>query len=152
MSLNYTEDMDVLNKFRSFLHHKGLRVTPERMAIARDVLLSDSHFNADDLYLRMYGKNQKISRATVYRTLELLVASGLVRKTVFNTHSASFEKYVDKPDHGHFICMTCGKITEFYDQRIQDLHRNLEKVFAFTIINYTHQIYGKCNHCKDRND
>jgi Fur family ferric uptake transcriptional regulator len=147
MSLNNNIDTNVARRFRGYLSHKELRATPERMTVLQEIFLIDSHFNAENLYIRLHNKDHKISRATVYRTLELLVDSGLVRKTVFEDHIASFEKHFDKPDHAHFICTQCGRIIEFYDQSIQTLHRNLEQKFSVRIINHTHQIYGKCKDC-----
>ena len=148
MSLNYIHDMDITQQFRGYLARKNLRATPERMTVLNEIYRIDSHFNAEDLYIRLHNKDQKISRATVYRTLELLVAASLVSKTVFDNHIASFEKYADKPNHAHFVCIECGKIIEFYDRSIQTLHQNLEKKHAVRIINHTHQIYGKCKDCK----
>ena len=139
--------MDIIDKFTGFLHRKDLRATPERMIIAREIFLTDTHFNAEDLYIHLHNKNHKISRATIYRTLELLVNSGLIRRTVFDHHTTSFEKYLDKKDHGHFICTQCGKIIEFFDQRLELIHQALEKKYTVTINNHTHQIYGKCKDC-----
>ncbi len=141
--------MDVIQKFRFYLRKKDFRATPERMIIASEVFLTNTHFNAENLYIQLQIKNQKISRATVYRTLELLVDSGLVRRTIFNNHIASFEKYLDDQDHGHFICTKCGKIIEFYDQKLKAVHRNLEQKYAVKIINHTHQVYGKCKDCSN---
>ncbi len=137
----------MLREFRQYLRKNDLRTTPERMTIANEVFHSNTHLNAENLYILLQNKNRKISRATVYRTLELLVDSGLVRKAVFDNHIASFEKYFSDRDHGHFICTQCGKIIEFYDQKLQALHRKLEQKLAVKIINHTHQVYGKCKDC-----
>jgi len=139
--------MDMLHAFRKYLQKNDLRTTPERMTIASEVFHSHTHFNAENLYVLLQNKNRKISRATVYRTLDLLVDSGLVRKAVFDNHIASFEKYFNNRDHGHFICTQCGKIIEFYDQKLQALHRKLEQKLAVKIVNHTHHVYGKCKDC-----
>ena len=142
--------MDVINRFTAYLHRNDLRVTPERLLTAREALLSDTHFNAEDLFIRLHSKNAKISRATVYRTLDLLVNSGLLKRSIFNGQIASFEPYMDKPEHGHFICTRCGRIIEFSDPEIEKLHRRLEEQLAVKVINHSHQLYGKCNNCSNQ--
>ena len=120
------------------------------MVILQEVIKLDKHFEAENLFDHIKSINIKVSRASIYRTLDLLVQSGLVNKINFDNSCYYYETTVNKASHDHFICTECGKIIEFYYSEIEGIHNKLSSEFGLEIIEYAHQIYGKCRDCKTK--
>ena len=99
--------------FRTFLKHGKNRVTPERFEVMDAALDYDGHFGADDLYIIMKNSNSSISRATIYKTLELLVQCELLSKRHFGENMTRYESSFKRQVHDHLICVDCGRIVEF---------------------------------------
>lgn len=137
--------------FSEYLKKNNLKNTPERMIILQEILKLKTHVEAETLLDHFKSLSVKISRASIYRTLELLVSCNLVKKTLFNNNSYYFEPIIDKKSHDHFICRDCGKIIEFYDEELGNIHLRLKNNYNITIDDYTHQIYGKCANCTNNN-
>jgi len=139
-----------LARFGSYLARKGLRSTPERRAIAREALRIVEHFDPEDLQSRLRRKGTRVSRATIYRTLEHLIDSGLVRKTSLDLeHKTSFyENTLVRRHHEHMVCLGCGTVIEFTAPKIEALQDEICRKHHFKPIRHTHQIMGLCRKCR----
>ncbi|NDV46234.1 transcriptional repressor [Paludibacter sp. 221] len=139
----------VKEAFTEFLVKNHHRKTPERYAILERVYKYDGHFNAESLYKEMQA-DYRVSLATVYNTLELLLNSHLIIKHQFGQQEAQYEKAFGDKIHHHLVCTICGKVKEFSDKHIRTVIQT--KRFAyFETSHYSLYIYGLCSKCKQKN-
>jgi Fe2+ or Zn2+ uptake regulation protein len=135
--------------FRGFLRSSKLRTTRTRQWIWEEIVSRpDVHPNAYDIYERLKAKHRKVSLATVYRTLRLLVKSGMVSQIDLGEDHSHYEHEGAKAGHGHLICLSCGKVAEFSNPAIRDIIGRVGRHHAFAFDKFSIQVFGYCEACK----
>ena len=143
MALNYVKDFEIVRKVLSeYLEENGQRKPPERYAILEEIYKMDSHFDVEDLHIQMRANDFRISRATIYNNLELLLEAKLIRKHRFTKGMARYEKSYFNSQHDHVILTDTGEVIEFCDPRIQHIKKTLQEVFNITIESHSLHFYG----------
>lgn len=138
----------ILEHFQKFLAERKLRMTKERETLVREILRAPRHFEAEQLIRRLRWSRRRVSRATVYRTLSLLEASGILRRSTFGGDRSYYEAVLNEGHHDHLICLECGRIEEFEEPQIEALQNKVCTDQGFTLLDHVHQMFGLCPTCE----
>ncbi len=146
-------DVGVLRaRLASYMNRRRLRSTAQRRLIIDTFFEAPSHVTVDELYARVRGKDQKVGYATVYRALKLFTECGIAHERRFRDGPTCYEIGDSSGDdhHDHLICLECGEIVEFHDERIEALQEEIASKLGFAVESHRHEIYGACRRCKLR--
>lgn len=136
--------------FGRYLREHGLPVTHQREAVADVVFGSEDHLSVDDLEDRLRERGERIGKATIYRTLDLLVRSRLVEEHDFGEGFKRYEHRLSRqPVHEHLICTECGKVIEFRSAEVGKLEEHVRKEHGFVPARHRLEIYGLCRECHE---
>jgi len=138
----------VIDAFRRYLREHGLPVTAPRLAVADVVLGSDRHLSVDEIGRALAARGTAPGTATVYRTLELLVRSGLAVERDFGEGFRRYEPARGEPQHEHLLCTTCGAVIEFRDERLERMTTLIAEGHRFARQRHRLVIYGVCERCQ----
>ena len=136
------------SKFKDYLLTQGLKTTQQRELILEEFLRAASHLSTEELYLRLRRKNPRIGYATVHRSLKLFAECGIAEQRHFGDGQARYEASDHDEHHDHLICVTCGKIVEFEDPRIEVLQDEVAGQHGFSLVRHRLELYGRCLACE----
>lgn len=139
---------EIVKDFRKFIKKKGLKYTSEREEILKEILKSKDHFDVDDLYMKLRKRGSKVSKASVYRTIPLLVEAGYIQEVYKQDARSYYELTLDKLPHIHFICVKCKNVEEIVDNYLAELIHKEAKNKDYTPLTYHLEIFGVCSNCK----
>lgn len=139
---------DKMSDFEGLLEKKGLKFTYERKRIFEEIEKLKHHFDADGLYERFKNRGERMARATVYRTLPLLLECGILQKSAGAGKKEFFERTSSKGHHDHMVCIRCGKIIEFHNDAVEKAQAEACKEFEFKLVFHDHRLFGYCKKCQ----
>lgn len=144
-------DEAIREKLEAFIRRKRLRRTGQRDRIVTEIFSKDEHFSADELFERVRHKDKNTSRATVYRTIALLVEADLLREIDLGDDHATYDpNFVDRPSHNHLVCIDCGKVVEFEDPGIEVLSDCVTRRLGFKAVRQTVKIEANCEQLRQK--
>jgi len=142
----YSPD-ELREAFRKYLKDHGIKWTIARRKILDAVLELEGHFEAEQILHLLRERDDKVGKATVYRTLPLLVACGILRQLRFDVKQAHYEHAFGEEPHDHMVCRRCGRIIEFASDEILELSRRIAQQYHLHVISYRFQLSGLCWEC-----
>ena len=141
-------DHPVVERFVGYLREHNLPVTAQRLAIAEVLLTSDRHLSAEEVASEVTARGRRAGTATVYRTIDTLVESGLLVERDFGEGFRRFEPARDIPHHEHLVCTQCDKVEEFRDERLERMTTLVAESRGFARQRHRLVIHGVCRECQ----
>jgi Fur family ferric uptake transcriptional regulator len=148
--LGKAEGSALLERFRQHLRDHHQPVTRQRDLVAQVVFLSEDHLSVEGIRRELEGRGETVGLATVYRTLDLLVESGLVREHQFGEGFKRYEAVAAQSDHEHLICERCGRVVEFANERLERMLPALADEHGFQHRRHKVEVYGVCRTCRQQ--
>jgi len=136
-----------MQKLKEILQQNGLRLTKQRQGLWNELRSSNKHRDAEEIFFTLHNRGLKISRATVYRTIEVLVNNNMIEKLDIGDGRARYEYNAKSMHHDHLVCTNCGKIIEFHNAEIEELQIKIAKGNKFKLLNHSHHLLGICEDC-----
>ncbi|MAQ43151.1 MAG: transcriptional repressor [Candidatus Marinimicrobia bacterium] len=133
----------IKDDFSNLLIKEGMKLTSSRLSILDNILSNDSHRECDQIYEDLINDDVKVSRATIYRTLDVLVKYDYVRKLDIGDGKVRYEKKLGTKHHDHMICIETGDIIEFHNNEIEDLQDKIAERHGYKIVRHVHQLFVK---------
>ena len=138
--------MDHIDKLKDILKNEGLRYTKQRQQVWDEIRNSSEHRDAEEIYIQINNASksnhsEKVSRATVYRTIDVLVKNNLVRKMELGDGRALYEHKIEEEHHDHIICVETGKITEFFNEELEKIQEDIVKEHGYELVRHVHQLF-----------
>ena len=134
-------------KFVEYISNKGLKLTRERDEIVCEILRIKGHFAPDELFVKLKARGSKVSRASIYRTIPLLVESGMIEEVERVDKHAHYERVSTNSHHDHMICIRCGRVIEFYSAGLEQMQERLCRQEKFRGVRHCLDILGICDKC-----
>ncbi len=140
--------MNYINKLKDILKKEGLRYTKQRQQVWDEIRSSSEHRDAEEIYIEINKASkskpgEKVSRATVYRTIDVLVKNNLVRKMELGDGRALYEHKIDEEHHDHIICVETGKIIEFFNEELEKIQEDIVREHGYELVRHVHQLFVK---------
>ena len=140
-----------LEAFKEHLRSQKLKFTQTRRLIYEEIFSDKTiHPNAYDIHRRLKNKGEKVSLATIYRTLNLFVKSGLVSEVDFGENHSHYEPEISRTAHGHLVCLSCGEVQEFSNEKVQSILKKIGKRSQFKTDKFSIQVFGYCQKCQKK--
>ena len=148
--LDKAEGAALLERFRQYLREHHQPITKQRDLVAQIVFLAEDHLSVEGIRRELKQRSERVGMATVYRTLDLLVESGLVRSHEFGEGFRRYEAIAGQSDHEHLICEQCGRVVEFQNDRLERMLPIIADEHAFQHRRHRVEIYGVCRDCRQQ--
>ena len=132
---------NIILKIKKVLQDEGFRLTKQRKAVWDELEKSNDHYDADRIYENIKAKKISVSRATVYRTLDVLSKNKFIRKLDVGDGRIRYEAKTSKDHHDHMICLETGKIIEFYNEDLEKLQDEIAKKYGYKVVRHSHQLF-----------
>lgn len=142
---------EIIEHFNEFVKRKGLRRTSQRDSLVSMIFAKDEHFTSEELYEKIRRSDANVSRATVYRTISLLVDAGMLREIDLGGEEKTYDpNFIDKPSHNHLVCVDCRKVVEFEDKNIDTLGDCIARRLGFRTVQQEIHIEAACQTLRDK--
>ena len=140
----------LLETFRTYLRDHNLPVTQQRDAIAETIFFGKAHLSVGDIERALRSRGSQVGKATIYRTLDLLLLAGVVEEHDFGEGFKRYEPLAARSHHEHLICKECGKVVEFSSERLERMKSLIADQYGFRYHHHRLEIYGICRGCQRR--